>query len=117
VFPFLSRFRSTVLIGTLSIAIIVVGRFALDFVQTISTFATLIIVCTTPWVVIMSIGFFARRGYYLEDAVQVFSRGQRGGAYCFTRGVNYRSLGAWIPAAVNGLLFVNTKVPVAGSSG
>jgi hypothetical protein len=107
VFPFLSRFRSTVLIGTLSIAIIFVGRFALDFVQTISTFATLI----------MSIGFFARRGYYLEDAVQVFSRGQRGGAYCFTRGVNYRSLGAWIPAAVNGLLFVNTKVPVAGSSG
>ena len=107
VFPFLSRFRSTVLIGTLSIAIIFVGRFALDFVQTISTFATLIIVCTTPWVVIMTVGFFARRGHYLEDAVQVFNRGQRGGAYWFTRGVNYRSLGAWIPAAVIGLLFVN----------
>jgi purine-cytosine permease-like protein len=107
VFPFLSRFKSTVLIGTLSIGIIFLGRFALDFVQTISTFATLIIVCTTPWVVIMTIGFLTRRGHYLQDAVQVFNRGQRGGPYWFTGGVNYRSLSAWLPAAVIGLLFVN----------
>ena len=47
-FPRLSRFQSTLLIGTLSIGVIYLGRFALDFVQTIVTFATLIIVCTTP---------------------------------------------------------------------
>jgi purine-cytosine permease-like protein len=107
VFPILSRFQSTVLIGTLSIGIIFLGRFALDFVQTIVTFATLIIVCTTPWVVIMTIGFLVRRGWYDPDALQVFNRGQRGGRYWFTHGVNYRGMAAWIPAAVIGLLFVN----------
>jgi purine-cytosine permease-like protein len=107
VFPVLSRFRSTVLIGALSIGIIFLGRFALDFVQTIVTFATLIIVCTTPWVIIMTIGYIQRRGFYRPDDLQVFNRGQRGGAYWFTRGVNVRGMAAWIPAAALGLLFVN----------
>jgi len=107
VFPFLSRFQSTLLIGVLSIGIIFLGKFAMDFVQTIVTFATLIIVCTTPWVVIMTIGFLTRRGFYLGDAVQVFNRGQRGGAYWFTGGVNYRGIAAWLPAALAGVLFVN----------
>jgi purine-cytosine permease-like protein len=107
VFPVFSRFQSTVLIGTLAIAIIFLGRFALDFVQTIITFATLIIICTTPWVVIMTIGFIVRRGWYDPDALQVFNRRQRGGRYWFTGGVNYRGMAAWIPAAVVGLLFVN----------
>lgn len=107
VFPVLNRFKSTLLIGAISIGIIFVGRFALDFVQTIVTFATLIIVCTTPWVVIMAIGYAVRRGFYLSDDLQVFNRRQRGGAYWFTGGVNYRGIGAWIPAAVIGLLFVN----------
>ena len=107
VFPRLSRFQSTVLIGLLSIAIIFAGKFALDFVTTITTFATLIIVCTTPWVVIMTMGYLVRRGFYDMDAVQVFNRGQRGGAYWFTRGINYRGMVAWLPAAIVGLLFVN----------
>jgi purine-cytosine permease-like protein len=107
VFPRLSRFQSTLLIGALSIGIIYVGRFALDFVQTIVTFATLIIVCTTPWVIIMALGYVFRRGHYLPDDLQVFNRHQRGGAYWYTRGVNVRGMAAWIPAAVLGLLFVN----------
>lgn len=107
VFPRLSRVQSTALIGAISIAIIFYGRFAADFVQTITTFATLIIVCTTPWVVIMTMGYLVRRGHYLMDALQVFNRGQRGGAYWFTGGINYRGMIAWLPAAVLGLLFVN----------
>lgn len=107
VFPRLSRVQSTVLIGVVAIAVVFVGRFALDFVQTITTFATLIIVCTTPWVVIMTIGFLVRRGFYSADDLQVFNRGQRGGRYWFTGGVNWRGIAAWIPGAVLGLLFVN----------
>jgi purine-cytosine permease-like protein len=107
VFPRLSRVQSTILIGVIAIAVVFVGRFALDFVQTIVTFATLIIVCTTPWVIIMTIGFLQRRGFYLPDHLQVFNRGQRGGAYWFRGGVNWRGMAAWIPAAIVGLLFVN----------
>lgn len=107
VFPRLSRVQSTILIGIIAIAVVFLGRFALDFVQTIVTFATLIIVCTTPWVVIMTIGFLQRRGFYLPDHLQVFNRGQRGGAYWFSNGVNWRGMVAWLTAAAVGVLFVN----------
>lgn len=107
VFPRLSRVQSTALIGVIAIAIVFLGRFALDFVQTIVTFATLIIVCTTPWVIIMTIGFLVRRGHYLPEHLQVFNRGQRGGVYWFDRGVNWRAMAAWLVAAAVGLLFVN----------
>ena len=45
-----------------------------------STFAVLIVTCTTPWMVIMLIGLLTRRGFYRPDDLQVFTRGQRGGA-------------------------------------
>jgi purine-cytosine permease-like protein len=107
VFPVLSRFQSTLLVGTIAIAIVFIARFAADFVTAIVTFATLIIVCTTPWVIIMTIGYITRRGWYRPDDLQVFNRRQRGGAYWYTRGVNYRAMAAWIPAAIVGVLFVN----------
>ena len=107
VFPRLSRVQSTAFISVIAVAVVFLGRFAFDFVSTITTFATLIIVCTTPWVIIMTIGFLIRRGFYLPEHLQVFNRGQRGGAYWFTSGINWRGMAAWIPAAVVGLLFVN----------
>src|SRR5689334_23440362 len=52
----LSRVKATLLIGVMSIAFIFIGRFAANLVQSVSTFAVLIITCTTPWMVIMIIG-------------------------------------------------------------
>lgn len=121
VFPRLSRVRSTLLIGTLAFAFILIGRFVFNLVASINAFATLIILCTSPWMVIMTIGYFVRRGHYVPDDLQVFNRGQRGGAYWFARGVNWRSMSAWIAATVAGLLFANVppllKGPFRGVAG
>ncbi len=104
VFPrLLSRVQATVLIGVASIGFIFVGRFAFNLVQSVSTFAVLIVTCTTPWMVIMLIGLLTRRGFYRPDDLQVFTRGQRGGAYWFEHGWNWRGMGAWIPSAAAGL--------------
>ncbi len=108
VFPrLLSRVQATVLIRVASIGFIFVGRFAFNLVQSVSTFAVLIVTCTTPWMVIMLIGLLTRRGFYRPDDLQVFTRGQRGGAYWFEHGWNWRGMGAWIPSAAAGLAFVN----------
>ena len=107
VFPFLNRFQSTLLVGTLATAIVLVALYTGEIITAIITFATLIIVCTTPWVIIMTIGFFARRGFYRPDDLQVFNRGQQGGSYWFSAGFNWRGLAAWLVAALVGLLFVN----------
>jgi purine-cytosine permease-like protein len=107
VFPSLSRARATMLIGALSIALIFVGRFLFNVVDAITTFVALIVVMTTPWMMIMMIGYWVRRGYYLPEAMQVFNRGQVGGPYWYWRGWNRQGIAAWWLSAIVSLLAVN----------
>jgi len=107
VFPAFSRVQATAFIGAFAIAFIFIGRFAIDVVTSISTFAVLIVVCTAPWMVVMMIGWYVRRGWYDSDSLQVFNRRQRGGRYWFAHGWNWRAMGAWLVSAGVGLLFVN----------
>ncbi|WP_233886071.1 purine-cytosine permease family protein [Paraburkholderia flagellata] len=113
----LNRVRATMLIGTLAIGFIFVGRFAFNLVESVSTFSTLICTFSCPWMAIMVIGFITRRGHYLGDDLQVFNRGGRGGHYWFTRGWNLRAMGAWLPAAFLGLSFVNLPGQFVGPLG
>jgi purine-cytosine permease-like protein len=107
VFPRLSRPRATLLIGTLAWVLIFAGRFYFSLFGSISTFVTLIIVTTTPWMVIMMIGYVVRRGFYIPDAMQIFNRGQTGGPYWFMGGWNVAGISAWIVSSVVALLAVN----------
>ncbi|WP_327584760.1 cytosine permease [Nonomuraea sp. NBC_00507] len=117
VFPRFSRVQATVFIGTLSIVFIFVGRFAANLTQSISTFATLIITCTAPWMVIMMLGYVTRRGWYDPEALQVFNRRQRGGRYWFAHGWNWRGLSAWLVSAGLALMFVNLPGQFVGPLG
>nr|WP_055507327.1 cytosine permease [Nonomuraea pusilla] len=117
VFPRFSRVQATVFIGTLSILFIFAGRFAANLTQSISTFATLIITCTAPWMVIMMLGYVTRRGWYDPDALQVFNRRQRGGRYWFTHGWNWRGMTAWLASAGVALMFVNLPGQFVGPLG
>jgi purine-cytosine permease-like protein len=114
VFPRFSRVQASLFIGMLAFAFILVGRLAFDLIASVNAFVGAIVICTTPWMVIMSIGFFLRRGHYDRDDVQVFNRGQTGGAYWFSDGLNWRGLLAWIPPAVLGLLFANYPPLIQG---
>jgi purine-cytosine permease-like protein len=107
VFPRLSRPQATLLIGTISIVLIFVGRFGFNLVDAITTFVSLIVVTTTPWMVVMMIGYYVRRGWYQPEDMQVFNRGQRGGLYWFHRGWNLQGVTAWILSAMLALLMVN----------
>nr|WP_313896500.1 cytosine permease [Streptomyces sp. GC420] len=117
VFPRLSRVRATVLVGVLSIVFIFVGRFGFNLVQAISTFATMIITCTVPWMIVMMLGWVTRRGWYDPDALQVFTRRQRGGRYWFAHGWNWRGMAAWWTGAVTGVLFTNIPGQFVGPLG
>ncbi|GAA2925181.1 MULTISPECIES: purine-cytosine permease family protein [Streptomyces] len=117
VFPRLSRVQATLLVGALSIAFIFAGRFGLDLVRSISTFATVIITCTTPWMVVMMLGYWTRRGWYDPEALQVFNRRQRGGRYWFAHGWNWRGMIAWWVSALLGVLFTNIPGQFVGPLG
>ena len=103
----LSRVKATICVGLLSILFIFIGRFAANLTQSVMTFATLIVICTSPWIIIMIIGFISRRGYYKNDDLHVFATGIKGGAYWFHHGWNWRGIIAWIPSALIGLCFVH----------
>jgi purine-cytosine permease-like protein len=103
--PRLSRVRATVTIAAVAVAFVYLGNFVWDAQATVSAFLVLLVIVITPWMVINAIGYWWRRGYYLRDDLQVFTRGQTGGRYWFTAGLNLRAIGAFIPAAVIGLLF------------
>lgn len=117
VFPRFSRVQATVFIGVFAIAFIFIGRFALDVVQSISTFAVLIISCTVPWMVVMMIGWVVRRGWYDSDSLQVFNRRQRGGLYWFHHGWNWRGLLGWLVPATLAICFVNLPGQFVGPLG
>ncbi len=107
VVPRFTRPQATLFIGSLAAALIFIGRFGFNLVDAITTFVSLIVVMTTPWMVIMMLGYLFRRGYYLPEAMQVFNRGQTGGAYWFTHGWNWPAMSAWLLSSGVALLMVN----------
>jgi purine-cytosine permease-like protein len=117
VFPRFNRVQATLFIGTIAFAFIFVGRFAFDVVQSISTFAVLIVACTAPWMVVMMIGWVVRRGWYDSDSLQVFNRRQAGGRYWFAHGWNWRGLLGWLVPAALSICFVNLPGQFVGPLG
>lgn len=114
VFPRLSRVQASLVIGVVAFGFILVGRLAFDLIASVNAFIGAIVICTTPWMVIMAIGFWVRRGYYRPADLQVFNLGMTGGGYWFDRGVNWRAMAAWIPAAALGLSFANYPPLIEG---
>jgi purine-cytosine permease-like protein len=114
VFPRLNRVQASLFIGTLAFLFILVGRLAFDLLSSVNAFIGAIVICTTPWMIIMTIGYVVRRGYYSPGDLQVFNQGRNGGRYWFSEGVNWRGIAAWIPAAVAGLLFANYPPLIEG---
>lgn len=114
VFPRLSRVQASLLIGSLAFVFILVGRLVFDLLASVNAFIGAIVICTTPWMIIMALGYVFRRGYYRPVDLQVFNMGMTGGAYWYRNGINWRGLAAWIPAAVLGLLFANYPPLIEG---
>ena len=117
VIPGLRRVPATLILGIICGVIVYVGTFVFNAVDSINAFLAILLLITTPWIAVMIIGYISRRGHYKSEDLQVWNRRQTGGAYWFTGGINLRAFGAWIPAVIIGLLFLNTTFftgPLAG---
>jgi purine-cytosine permease-like protein len=106
--PRLNRVQATLVACVLATTLVYLGYFLSGIIEAVSTFLSMLAVFSVPWIVMMIIGFLHRRGWYFQDDLQVFNRGERGGRYWFTGGLNWRALGPWLTGACVGLLFTNT---------
>jgi purine-cytosine permease-like protein len=114
VFPRFSRVQATIGIGVVAFLFILTGRIFFDLLGAVNAFVGAIVVTTTPWMVIMTIGYIVRRGHFDPRNLQVFNKGEIGGLYWFTSGVNWRGMVAWLGAAIIGLLFANYPPIIVG---
>lgn len=115
-----SRANVTLWVGLLGLVIVFLGAFVWGAVDAFVAFVTLFTVATTPWIVIILIGHFHRRGFYQAGDLQCRGETGRKGIYWFSGGWNTRALLSWIPAVVIGLLLSHTTLfdgPWSGVAG
>jgi purine-cytosine permease-like protein len=112
--PRLSRVRATVIVSVVGLGVVYLGALVWDATNLVSAFTIVLTIVTAPWLVINIMGHLAVRGRYVPEDLQVFNVGMTGGAYWFTRGVNWYAMAAWIPSVVLGLLFANTPPLLEG---
>ena len=113
-FPRFSRVQATIGIGLIAFLFILTGRLFFDLLGAVNAFIGAIVVTTTPWMIVMTIGYIVRRGQFDSRNLQVFNRGEVGGKYWFTAGVNWRGMVAWIGAAGIGLSFAYYPPVISG---
>lgn len=106
--PGLSRVRATIYLSIVSTILVFVGAFYQQLSAIVSSYLAILIVLGAPWSVINLIGYFNNRGYYDPDSLQVYNRGQMGGRYWSSVGLNHRAVLSWLAAVLIGLMFVNT---------
>ena len=119
--PNARRVHATLITSLAAIALVFLGTFALNAVDSITAMALVLNGVAAPWVVVNLLGFLvARRRVYDPHDLQAFNEGRRGGRYWFTRGWNLRAVGAWAAGSAFGLLAVTTDLytgPLANLAG
>jgi purine-cytosine permease-like protein len=109
VFARLTRVQTTLLTSVLAVALLYLGAFVFDAVDSITAATLLINALMSPWVVILVIGALrGRRTGFDPVDIQAFAQGRRGGRYWFTGGWNVPAVVAWVAGSVLGVLTVNS---------
>ncbi len=115
-----SRAMATLAMSVMGTAILYLGAIAYDAIDSISAFVLVLLVLVSPWAAIMLVGFALHRGQYDPLDLHTFATPHRRGRYWYTRGVNPRSICAFVPAVTLGLLLVDNTLytgPLAGLTG
>jgi purine-cytosine permease-like protein len=109
--PRLKRTQTTIITAAVAIALLYLGVFVFDAVESVTAMTVALNAVITPWVAILAIGALRTRTYDPTD-LQAFAHGVHGGRYWFTGGWNVPAVAAWAVGAVFGLLAVNTTLYV-----
>lgn len=109
--PRLRRTQTTVITAGVAIALLYLGVFVFDAVESVTAMTVALNAVITPWVAILAIGALTTRAYNPVD-LQAFANGRRGGRYWFTGGWHVPAVVAWVAGATFGILTVNTELYV-----
>ena len=117
--PRLKRTQTTIITAAIAIALLYLGVFVFDAVESVTAMTVALNAVITPWVAILAIGALRTKSFDPID-LQAFAQGRHGGRYWFTGGWHVPAVAAWTVGAVFGLLAVNTTLyvgPLANIAG
>jgi purine-cytosine permease-like protein len=109
--PRLKRTQTTIITAAVAVALLYLGVFVFDAVESVTAMTVALNAVITPWVAILAIGALRTKTYDPTD-LQAFAQGRRGGRYWFTGGWHLPAVAAWTAGALFGLLAVNTTLYV-----
>ena len=109
--PRLKRTQTTIITAAVAIALLYIGVFVFDAIDSVTAMTVALNAVITPWVTILAIGALRVKSYDPVD-LQAFADGRRGGRYWFTGGWNVAAVIAWVVGATFGVLTVNTTLYV-----
>ena len=110
--PRLRRVQTTLITSAVSVALVFLGTFAFDAVDSITAMTLVLNGLAAPWVAVLLVGLVHSRGVYDPEDLQVFNQRRTGGRYWFVGGWNPRAVVAWAAGSTFGLLAVNTSLYV-----
>ncbi|WKX74459.1 cytosine permease [Streptomyces sp. XD-27] len=108
--PRATRAQATYVVSAVSTVLVFAGHFAWDAQDAMTSFVLVLTAVGTPWAVITVIGYVRCGGAYDAEALQVYNRRARGGAYWYTAGWHVRATAAWALGAAVGLAAVATPL-------
>lgn len=109
--PRLKRTQTTIITAAVAIALLYVGVFVFDAIDSVTAMTVALNAVITPWVAILAIGALRTKAYDPVD-LQAFAHGRCGGRYWFSGGWNAPAVIAWLVGASFGMLTVNTTLYV-----
>lgn len=107
--PALSRVQATVLACSIATVLVYVGHFYSAVSAGVGVYVTILASFSIPWIVLVTIGHFHRRGYYDVDDLQVFNRGLKGGKYWYWHGINRPAMIVWGTSCLTALMFSSNQ--------
>ncbi|MFI6571465.1 purine-cytosine permease family protein [Nocardia fluminea] len=109
--PRLTRVQTTLIAATSAVAVLYIGVFVFDAVESVTAFSVLLTAVCGPWVAILAIEALRHRTRdYDQHDLQAYAQRRRGGRYWFTGGWHIPALLAWLVGSGFGLLTVNTTL-------
>jgi purine-cytosine permease-like protein len=106
----LTRAQLTFVMSVVGLATAYIALIGYNAISSIESFATVMLVTVTPWMVIMTVGHLMRRGHYEPMDLQAFADRETKGIYWFTGGFNIRAFAAWAAATTVGMLFASNSI-------
>ncbi|MFF8847072.1 cytosine permease [Streptomyces sp. NPDC015127] len=110
ILPKATRTRATLVVAVVATGFVFAGHFVWDAQSAMTSFVLLLTAIGTPWAVITLTAHVRLGGAYDAEALQVYNRRARGGAYWFRAGWHPRATASWALGAVVGLAAVSTPL-------